>query len=108
MSDVDEVIAAAERRAAALARADAESPADLEGVEVVVTGDTAVLRADVVDVVVVADRPGTFRMPVTQVWVRADGGWRCLAGHAGPRREPAVDEPPAPSDSSDHADRHEP
>jgi hypothetical protein len=26
-----------------------------------------------------------FRMPMTQVWVRASSGWRCLAGHAGPR-----------------------
>jgi hypothetical protein len=21
---------------------------------------------------------------LTQTWVRAEGGWRCLAGHAGP------------------------
>ena len=27
-----------------------------------------------------------FRMPVTQTWVRDEAGWRCLAGHAGPRR----------------------
>jgi hypothetical protein len=27
----------------------------------------------------------TFRMPMTQVWVRVEDGWQCLAGHAGPR-----------------------
>lgn len=53
---------------------------------VVVVADTAVLHAVVTDVVL-ADVAGTeeFRMPMTQVWVRAAGGWRCLAGHAGPR-----------------------
>lgn len=53
---------------------------------VVVVGDTAVLHADVADVVLAADgEPETFRMPMTQVWVRDGGGWLCLAGHAGPR-----------------------
>lgn len=59
---------------------------ELSEVRVVVVGDTAVLRAEVSDVV--ASGTGgdeTFRMPMTQVWVRADGRWRCLAGHAGPR-----------------------
>ena len=57
---------------------------DLGGAEVVVVGDTAVLHAEVTDVVLAeGDRPETFRMPVTQVWVRLDGSWRCLAGHAG-------------------------
>jgi hypothetical protein len=32
------------------------------------------------------DEPETFRMPMTQVWVRVDGEWQCLSGHAGPRR----------------------
>ncbi|WP_164519751.1 nuclear transport factor 2 family protein [Nocardioides ferulae] len=55
--------------------------------DVVVVGDTAVLRAEVEDVVLShRGEPETFCMPVTQVWVRATGTWRCLAGHAGPRR----------------------
>lgn len=60
---------------------------DLRDVEVVVVADTAVLYAEVVDEVQ-SDTGGseTFRMPMTQVWVRQGGGWRCLAGHAGPRR----------------------
>nr|WP_297419929.1 nuclear transport factor 2 family protein [uncultured Nocardioides sp.] len=54
--------------------------------EVVVLGDTAVLRCEVVDEVAGADSVvETFRMPMTQVWVRAADGWQCLAGHAGPR-----------------------
>jgi ketosteroid isomerase-like protein len=54
--------------------------------EVVVVGDTAVLRAEVTDVVLsAADASETFRMPMTQVWVRCGGDWKCLAGHAGPR-----------------------
>lgn len=57
----------------------------LEGAEVVVVGDTAVLYAQVTDVVVRDDRPETFHMPMTQVWVRVRGEWKCLAGHAGPR-----------------------
>ena len=55
---------------------------------VVIVGETAVLYAEVADVVLGADgAPETFRMPMTQVWVPgADGsGWVCLAGHAGPR-----------------------
>lgn len=52
--------------------------------EVVVVADTAVLRCTVVDEV------GTsvvesFKMPMTQVWVRHEQDWVCLAGHAGPR-----------------------
>ena len=59
----------------------------LHDMEVTVVGDTAVLRAEVVDVVEGDDgEPTTFRMPVTQVWVRLRGDWLCLAGHAGPRR----------------------
>jgi ketosteroid isomerase-like protein len=60
---------------------------DLSCVDVVVVGDTAVLYADVIDVVLSdAGEPATFRMPMTQVWVRQGGDWACLAGHAGPRR----------------------
>lgn len=59
---------------------------DLDDVRVTVVGDTAVLHAEVSDVVL-SDRaePETFRMPMTQVWVRTKAGWQCLAGHAGPR-----------------------
>lgn len=60
---------------------------ELGGAEVVVVGDTAVLHAEVTDVVLSeCNEPETFRMPMTQVWVRLDGSWKCLAGHAGPRR----------------------
>ena len=53
---------------------------------VLVVGDTAVLLAEVADVVLGAgDEQETFRMPMTQVWVRSGDGWLCLAGHAGPR-----------------------
>ena len=58
----------------------------LSEAEVAVVGDTAVLHAEVTDVVLVEGDETTFRMPVTQVWVRLDGRWQCLAGHAGPRR----------------------
>jgi hypothetical protein len=55
--------------------------------EVVVVGDTAVLRAEVTDEVVSpSDAVETFQMPMTQVWVRVASGWKCLAGHAGPCR----------------------
>lgn len=59
----------------------------LADAEVVLVGDTAVLHAEAIDVVLSDghDRE-TLRMPMTQVWVRVDGRWRCLAGHAGPRR----------------------
>jgi len=60
---------------------------DLADAEVVIVGDTAVVYAEVSDVVLTAqDDPETFRMPMTQVWVRVGGAWKCLAGHAGPRR----------------------
>jgi ketosteroid isomerase-like protein len=62
---------------------------ELTATEVVVVGDTAVLRADVTDVVLTEHgEPATFRMPVTQVWVRDRDRWLCLAGHAGPRLSP--------------------
>jgi hypothetical protein len=56
----------------------------LEGVRVVVVGDTAVLRCTAVDRIE-AGGPQIFRMPMTQTWVRSGAAWLCLAGHAGPR-----------------------
>jgi hypothetical protein len=59
---------------------------DLRNPEVVVVGATAILYAEVSDVVLSDGEDfETFRMPMTQVWVRLDGEWKCLAGHAGPR-----------------------
>jgi hypothetical protein len=111
---VNEVVAAAQRRALALAAGDVEAlralhhPAlrwtthlgevldrdayladkgsgwlaqRLADVHVAMEGDTAVLTAVVTDELV----DGTFRMRLTQTWVRRDGGWVVLAGHAGPR-----------------------
>ena len=59
--------------------------------EVVVVGDTAVLYAEVTDVILEDGDEVTFRMPVTQVWVRQQDDWRCLAGHAGPRLTQPLD-----------------
>ena len=123
MSAEEEVTAAAEERASALAAGDAERllgllhedfrwtthagetyrrseyvrrntaghtvwrSQDLSSPEVVLVGDTAVLFAEVTDVVLSGDDQAmTFRMPMTQVWVRVVGSWKCLAGHAGPRQ----------------------
>jgi|tagenome__1003787_1003787.scaffolds.fasta_scaffold20225713_1 hypothetical protein len=59
---------------------------DLRNVEVRVVGDTAVLRCEVVDTVDTSgEGPESFVMPMTQTWVKTDGRWQCLAGHAGPR-----------------------
>lgn len=59
----------------------------LSGVEVVVVADTAVLYAEVTDEVQgEEDELEIFRMPMTQVWVRQGDVWKCLGGHAGPRR----------------------
>ena len=52
--------------------------------EILVVGDAAVLRCTVVDEIGAVD-VDTYRMPMTQCWVRVDGEWLCLAGHAGPR-----------------------
>jgi ketosteroid isomerase-like protein len=52
--------------------------------EVVVVGDAAVVRCTVIDVVGAQDVE-TYRMPMTQVWVRLSDDWVCLGGHAGPR-----------------------
>jgi ketosteroid isomerase-like protein len=48
-------------------------------------GDAAVVTAAVTDD---AERDGqrlTFKMPMTQTWVKTVDGWQLLAGHAGPR-----------------------
>lgn len=57
----------------------------LEGPRVTVIGDTAVLTAIVVDEVERDGARETFRLRLTQTWVREHSAWRCLAGHAGPR-----------------------
>ena len=59
---------------------------ELREVDVTVVGETAVLYAEVVDVVGDDAEPARFRMPMTQVWVRQEQTWRCVAGHAGPLR----------------------
>lgn len=57
----------------------------LEDVDIRVVDDVAVLRCVVTDDVTTADGRETFRMPMTQTWIRGERGWQCLAGHAGPR-----------------------
>ena len=57
----------------------------LDGPEVVVAGDTAVLTATVHDSVELKGVAETFSLRLTQTWVRTPAGWRCLSGHAGPR-----------------------
>jgi hypothetical protein len=56
----------------------------LEDPEVTVVDDTAILLCTACDTVVRDGEELTFRMPVTQVWVRAYKTWVLLAGHAGP------------------------
>ncbi|WP_433444767.1 nuclear transport factor 2 family protein [Nonomuraea sp. CA-141351] len=58
----------------------------LTDAEVVVVGQVAVLRCVAADDVVTGEGDRlTFRMPMTQTWVKEEGRWLCLAGHAGPR-----------------------
>ena len=58
----------------------------LEDVEVLVHDDAAaVLRCTVTDTVDHGAGAADFTMPMTQVWVRREGAWVLLAGHAGPR-----------------------
>jgi len=119
-SDVEQVLLAAEQRAAALAAGDLEAlralmhPAlqwttykgdvlsrdqyiagntggaltwrsqRLEGTRTVVVGDTAVLTALVTDEVRRDGQDESFTLRLTQTWVRAESGWQCIAGHAGP------------------------
>lgn len=58
---------------------------ELVDADVVVHGDTAVLTAVAVDDVETDGRRETFRLRMTQTWVREGQRWLCLAGHAGPR-----------------------
>ena len=60
------------------------SSQELSEVKVVTHPQTAVLRCQVVDAVDRGAGVEEFRMPMTQVWVRYDDRWVCLAGHAGP------------------------
>lgn len=57
----------------------------LDDVKVVVVGDTAVLTALVTDEVTRNDQDLSFRLRLTQTWVRTPEGWRCLSGHASAR-----------------------
>jgi len=54
----------------------------LDGIKVVVAGDTAVLTAAVTDEVSRDGGDEAFHLRLTQTWVRTREGWRCLAGHA--------------------------
>ena len=56
----------------------------LSDIDVVVVGDTAVLTALVHDEFERAGEPGAHTMRLTLTWVREEGAWRVLAGHAGP------------------------
>lgn len=56
--------------------------------EVTVVGEVAILRCTVVDCVDTGHGSESFRMPMTQVWIRTDAQWVCLSGHAGPRLPP--------------------
>jgi hypothetical protein len=58
---------------------------DLGDPEVELFGDAAVLRAVVTDEIRRGDEVESFRMPMTQIWVRSGGVWLCAGGHAGPR-----------------------
>jgi hypothetical protein len=57
----------------------------LEDVDVRVIDSLAILRCVVTDDVTTAEGRESFTMPMTMTWVRAQQGWQCLAGHAGPR-----------------------
>ena len=57
---------------------------EIEDAQVAVVGGAAVVVGTVRDVVERAGEPTVFTMRVTQTWVHEAGGWRCLAGHAGP------------------------
>jgi hypothetical protein len=116
-----EVIAAAERRAAALVRGDVAElrrlhhpemrwtthtgavldresyiagntngslrwlEQRLEQPTVTLVGDLAILTGVVVDTVERDGARATFRLRLTQTWVRQGAAWQCLSGHAGPR-----------------------
>lgn len=61
----------------------------LEDVDILIAGDTAVVVAVVVDKVERGGVPASFRLRLTQTWVKTESGWLCLAGHAGPE-EPNI------------------
>lgn len=73
----------------------------LEEPSVTVVGDVAVLTAIVVDEVERVGKRETFRLRLTQTWVREGQAWRCIAGHAGPRLEAASGAAP-PGSSQSH------
>ena len=56
----------------------------LDGEQVEVAGDTAVLTATVVDDVEVDGERHVLRFVTTQTYVRAGGRWLYLAGHTAP------------------------
>lgn len=58
---------------------------DLGDPEILLSDRTAVLRTIVVDEVGESEPREAYHMPMTQVWVLTGHGWKCLAGHAGPR-----------------------
>jgi hypothetical protein len=55
----------------------------MEGPDVVVDGDTAVVTGVAVDDVVWADDVEQDRLLLTMTWIRRGDRWLCLAGHAG-------------------------
>src|SRR5918996_4624949 len=57
----------------------------LEQSTVTVVGDVAILTGVVVDAVERDGARATFRLRLTQTWVRQGETWRCISGHAGPR-----------------------
>ncbi len=61
------------------------SEQQLTDIQVVAHEQTAVLRCTVVDTIDNGHGAREYRMPMTQVWIRRDGRWVCLAGHAGAR-----------------------
>lgn len=54
----------------------------LTDIRVTVVGDAAVLTAAVTDEVSQDGQDRAFHVRLTQAWVHAADGWRCLAGHA--------------------------
>ena len=52
--------------------------------DIVVENETAILTAIVHDAFERGGKPGEHDMRITLTWVKAEGAWRVLAGHAGP------------------------
>lgn len=86
------VLDAAQRRARALAAGDAVELRRLLHPELrwtthrgdILDGDCATLTGVAVDEVERDGARQTFRLRLSQSWVRGQDGWQCLAGHAGP------------------------